>query len=565
MRIRHLSIKNFRGIKQSDWTIDARTVCLIGKNDATKSTILDAIELVASPRWNPPISDSDFYNINVDNSIEIEASFDEIPDDFRSLDKFGLYLRRPEFLQSDDDEPEDGNETLLSVRLIVDRSLEPCWQVFCSRGEKTLRLNDRKKLGVSRVRQYVDRDLSWGTGSALHRVTESVEETLISELSRSAREAISSEELVELQNASKNVQSMAMHYGVKPDAEFRAAFDPEKIDISSGTLALHDGNVPVRLRGMGSKRLTTLAMQEAVTEAGTILLIDELEHGLEPFRLRQLVRNLRDATANEDGPKIGQVFFTTHSPITVVECMACELHIVRHEQGKTTVSKVPEEYQGTVRASTEAFLSRKVIVCEGPTEVGLLRAYDRKWKETHNGKEMAYIGVSTIDGTGRTVAPQRAIDLKTLGYDVLLFVDSDKPIKPAKCEVEAQRVKVVQWPDNTNSEQRIFRDLSNDKVIEIVRLAIQIIEDESIVMHALESNLSKKGLDISILQSLLADPEQTVDVRNAIATAAKTFEWFKRTDYGERLGRIVAFSTEENFSLPFFAGMKDIEEWVYQE
>ncbi len=90
MRIRHLSIKNFRGIKELDWTIEARNVCLIGMNDATKSTILDAIELVASPRWNPSISDSDFYNSEVEQAIVITATFGEFPKDLRGIDKFGL-------------------------------------------------------------------------------------------------------------------------------------------------------------------------------------------------------------------------------------------------------------------------------------------------------------------------------------------------------------------------------------------------------------------------------------------------------------------------------------------
>ena len=147
----------------------------------------------------------------------------------------------------------------------------------------------------------------------------------------------------------------------------------------------------------------------------------------------------------------------------------------------------------------------------------------------------------------------------------MLFVDSDKPIEPSKSKVETQQVEVIQWPESTNTEQRIFRDLSDSRVVQIVKLAIEIQEDEPIIMHALGSNLGKKGFDMSVLQRLLDDPEQNVAARSAIATAAKTFEWFKRTDYGERLGEIVAFSTEEDHSSPFFAGMKDIEEWVYQE
>ena len=54
MRIRHISIKNFRGIKELDWKVTGDFVCLIGPGDSTKSTILDAIECALYPRWNFP-------------------------------------------------------------------------------------------------------------------------------------------------------------------------------------------------------------------------------------------------------------------------------------------------------------------------------------------------------------------------------------------------------------------------------------------------------------------------------------------------------------------------------
>jgi predicted ATP-dependent endonuclease of OLD family len=44
MQIRNLQVKNFRGIKEFNWTIDSPVICLIGPGDSTKTTILDAIE-----------------------------------------------------------------------------------------------------------------------------------------------------------------------------------------------------------------------------------------------------------------------------------------------------------------------------------------------------------------------------------------------------------------------------------------------------------------------------------------------------------------------------------------
>jgi putative ATP-dependent endonuclease of OLD family len=51
MRIVSLSIERFRCIEKLDWKIDGRSACLIGQGDSGKTTILDAIDFVLSPRW----------------------------------------------------------------------------------------------------------------------------------------------------------------------------------------------------------------------------------------------------------------------------------------------------------------------------------------------------------------------------------------------------------------------------------------------------------------------------------------------------------------------------------
>ena len=63
--ISSLSIKNFRGIKEFYHEFrDKKFVCLIGRGDSGKSTILDAISYVLSPSWTIPFYDTDFYDYN---------------------------------------------------------------------------------------------------------------------------------------------------------------------------------------------------------------------------------------------------------------------------------------------------------------------------------------------------------------------------------------------------------------------------------------------------------------------------------------------------------------------
>ncbi|WP_455549883.1 AAA family ATPase, partial [Dryocola clanedunensis] len=47
-----LSVRNFRGISELEWTLKASPLCcLIGPGDSGKSTVLDAIEAALSSRW----------------------------------------------------------------------------------------------------------------------------------------------------------------------------------------------------------------------------------------------------------------------------------------------------------------------------------------------------------------------------------------------------------------------------------------------------------------------------------------------------------------------------------
>ena len=74
-KLHSITIKNFRGIKYFEHKFYSdKFICLIGKGDSGKSTILEAISYVLSPNWNITFYDSDFYNCNTNDSIVIEAT-----------------------------------------------------------------------------------------------------------------------------------------------------------------------------------------------------------------------------------------------------------------------------------------------------------------------------------------------------------------------------------------------------------------------------------------------------------------------------------------------------------
>ena len=125
-------IKNFRGIKQLTLEFDhtQNIVCLIGRGDSGKSTVLEAISSVSSSSWNLIFHDTDFYNCDHANSIEIIAHLVDLPEKLMDVARFGLFLRNYNSVTkiiSDDIEQIEGleNKALLSVKLVVDHTLEP--------------------------------------------------------------------------------------------------------------------------------------------------------------------------------------------------------------------------------------------------------------------------------------------------------------------------------------------------------------------------------------------------------------------------------------------------------
>ncbi|MEZ1440525.1 N-6 DNA methylase [Pseudomonas shirazica] len=147
MRVEQLKVKNFRGIKHLEWNMMEQSICcLIGVGDSAKTTVLDAVEAALSPRWMT-FNEADFHHANTAEDIEVEVTIGELSRALLSDGRFGLYLRGLSPNGRLNDEPEDADEPVLTVRLSVDATMEPVWSLVCDRyaGRKGLFLIDASK------------------------------------------------------------------------------------------------------------------------------------------------------------------------------------------------------------------------------------------------------------------------------------------------------------------------------------------------------------------------------------------------------------------------------------
>lgn len=545
MRIRKIDTLNFRGIKKLAWNLpDQHIFCLIGKGDSAKTTILEAIRCAFHPQWNLAFNDSDFHLCKTDDPITIEILFGDLPDEFCSAQKYGAHLRGWDITTFNlHDEPEDDDELVLSARLTVARDLEPKWKIVTDRNPEGVdfKAADRAKVNVGLIGTYSEKQLTWAAGTALARITESdnLSESLV-DATRAARSSLDGQRAVALKSfdaAAAKSESVAKRLGVPVDDSFKAHLDLGSISIRVGGLTLHDGDMPLRQLGLGSRRMLLCGIQKENLEERHVTLFDELELGLEPHRIARLIKHIK-------GDATGQYFLTTHSPSVLRELTVDQLHVVHKVAGEVkvvaTVGKDLDglNIQGQLRSSAEAFLSMKVIVCEGATEVGFLRGLDNHWMRT-GLNPFSYLGAVLLDANGASKLKGLATGFKALHYDVCAVADGDAPLQFSPKDAEdlgKQAIEVLMWSEQLALEQRAMLDLPWASVLASVKLA----QDLGLPVH---DNVRSK-------LAVVLDPDvmnwaESNDLRKAIGNAAKSSAWFKSISGGERWVEVIAPAFED--------------------
>lgn len=561
MQVYHIKIQHFRGIEQCQATLKGHVICLIGPCDSTKSTILDAIECVLCPNWFIPLDDSDFTNCEIDKEINIDVTLGPVPDELLSETKYGLHLRgwsaEKHIIH---DEPDDQDIAVLTVRLKVDQDLTPDWLVVTDRTPEGVRISyrDRQRFRVVRIGANIDNELSWTRGSALLRLTPDTRsaENILLDANRRLRD-ITSLNSVDNLNASIGTTKKGVERLGLALPTLRVDIDPRTLRANAATLSLHNDKIPARRLGLGTRRLLAIGAQLQAIEEGAIVLIDEIEHALEPHRIKHLIRTL--GTENSSG----QVIMTSHSSAALEELGAQPLYVVRSDQLTTSVAPIDTTAQGTVRSIPEAFLSPRVIVCEGPTEVGLLRSYE-KHILSDKSQSFALHGVLFVDGGGSNAA-KRACDLKEHGYDVCLFADSDtcSQWNPSKDKLIEAEIEIIVWAGACCTEKRVIDDLPNaTSLLCFAKAAIETRISEQSILDSINARLTSHK--IATLDDIPGYPDYPA-ITEAIceASISQNNPWFKTTSGGEVLGDFVfssAFSEMETSD--FVKKIKALEAWV---
>lgn len=570
-RIRKIEIKNFRGIKEFSWLPSPGLNCLIGPGDSGKSSILDAIDFCLGARRNIQFSDADFYRLEVENPISISVTIGELDDGLKNFDAYGMYVRGFDKQSGEiEDEPEKDTETVLTVRLAVGNDLEPSWSLVSERADalglsRNLSWRDRVRLAPTRIGVMADHHLGWRRDSVLNRVSDERADAsaALAKAARDARAAFGDEAQDQLGETLDIVSATAKELGVSIGEKIKAMLDANSVSFSGGTISLHDEDgIPLRGLGIGSTRLLIAGLQRRAAAQSTIILIDELEHGLEPHRITRLLGSLG---AKESDPPL-QVFMTSHSPVALRELSGNQLFVTRPSLGRLDVLRVgtTDDIQSTIRLYPEAFLAPSVVVCEGASEVGLLRGLDQ-YRTANGHTALGAQGTALIDsGGGDPDKPfKRAAAFQALGYRTAIFRDDDK--KPTEA-VEAAYIsnggKVIAWRDGRALEDELFLSLTDSAVEGLIGRAIELHGEELVNDHIKSASLNAKSLD-EIKNEVLFEGFVTVESRKILGQASRTRRagWFKSVTWMEDLARDFVGPDLENSDAGFRALVDEVFSW----
>jgi predicted ATPase len=574
MQLRQIKVAHFRGIEFLDWKPGAPFCCLIGPGDSGKSTVLDAVEAALSSRWFG-FTEPDFLACDTTRPMVIEATVGELSKALRSDERLGLYVRGWTSAGDLRDEPEDDDEPVLTVRLTVDASMEPVWELICDRVDdpRTLSNRDRALFGLVRLAGEDARHLAWGQGSVLSRLTGDTNEasTRLAQAYKAARENAKLDELESLANAAEKAERFAKGLGAYVESSYEPGLELGRSGLSSGSIALHDGGVPLRLAGLGTRRLATLAIQKSAISEGAIVLVDEIEHGLEPHRIIGAIAQLKadQDRSVEAGRPVGQVLMTTHSDVAIGETGPERLRVVQMTRPGRQVAvfapTAPDSIRALMRFAPRALFARRILVTEGNTEIGMLLGIREHWPARHAGKPIEQLGVAIADGNGAQ-APAMALALHGLGYETAIFRDSDTSLSPTEqTALAAAGIQVFAYRGDLNTEQAIFSAASDELVQELLNFARQERGDD-----AIDNNIDIKLPDLTLpviratfSQWKLFSELEGLQLREAIAEVAARKRWFKDQRIGRGLSPMIWRIAQAAPESSLATTLHQAEAWLY--
>ena len=294
-------------------------------------------------------------------------------------------------------------------------------------------------------------------------------------------------------------------------------------------------------------------------------MVDELEQGLEPHRVLGAMAQLKKWQKEAEAAHLakGQILMTTHSDIVLAELPPPSLFIV--SRSADSVSDIKHAYsKGDIsrilKGAPRALFARRILLCEGATELGLMLGLREHYPDRHDGVPIEQLGPAIIDGGGNA-APPLALALRALGYDVGLFRDSDVKLKvKVATELHAAGVRVMEYGGELNTERAVFLSASNAQVEALLDLVAGFVSESTLIDH-LEKAFP--GVDVSQSFDCWDLVNEHSEFLQRMSDLAGEKSWFKNAERGRAIALVVMGIVAGAPTAALGVCLNSVEQWLY--
>jgi putative ATP-dependent endonuclease of OLD family len=532
MQIRQLTISRYRGIENFSWKPNATINCLIGPGDTFKSTVLASISLLLAPYPLGPCSEFDYWRRRISEGFEIEAYIGNL-----DLQALGTEQRLPHLFGwlngAPVPLPEGDAEAVLRCRVRGTEDLELVYELPIEGSEQPPMFSSglRRKLMLARLsgEERASRDLRLGTGSLLDRhlktsdMRASVHNTIAA-----AAEAMSVPETAAI--ALNSIRETFRLAGVPSDLHLGLV--PTLGNALVGMVALMNGAnvteaIPVTNAGTGTKQIALLSLSAALAGIAPILVIDEPERGLEPYRQRSVARKLTELAGGN-----GQIFLTTHAP-AILEALP-EDSVWRMNPGQGLIRFQGQSLNKLLSRDPDAFFAPVPILCEGATEVGLLE----ELLPAMIARDLNGCGIHLVDGGGQPHVLDIADAFVSAGMACAFFFDNESKHSGRREQV-AQKRNALVWRDAINIEDSACKWLPRASLFELLNAATGLRGIDSRYLEDQVYQQIPENERIGGPRDLTTSAYLERTIRTAFYNAMSLQSWFKNREGGLTLARVL--------------------------
>ena len=530
MQIRLLTIQRYRGIQAFTWKPNAGINCLIGPGDTYKSTVLTAISLLLAPYPLGACSEFDYYRRRFSDGFEIEAYIGNL--DLRAL---GTEQRLPHFFGWQDNNPvplpEGGAETVLRCRVRGNADLELVYELPVDGSEQPPPFSAglRRKLMLSRLagEERAARDLRLGTGSLLDRHLKTAD--MRAPVHGAIADATAAMPIpLPAQTALTAIRDNFRTAGLPTDLHLGLV--PTQGAALVGMVARASGAtvteaIPIANAGAGTRQVALLSLSAALAGTAPILVIDEPERGLEPYRQRSIAKKIAELAG-----AAGQAFLTTHAP-AILETLVPG-NVWRMRPGLEPFRFDGQTLARLFRSDPDAFFALVPILCEGATEVGLLD----ELLPPMLALDLDGCGVHLVDGGGQPHVLDIADAFIAAGITCGTFLDNETVHAGRRARIQAQCTQLV-WQGAINIEDAVCKWLSSPGLFALISDAAQSTAIESRYLEDQVYGLIPEVARLGGARDLQTASYPEPLLRTAFHGAMTTRSWFKSREGGRILAR----------------------------